>query len=70
MVAETIALIVGMGEGMIDLDQGLDDLSDVGLGASREAVGKALATVGAGRGAVAVADAPTDLSTDSGAERL
>jgi hypothetical protein len=70
MVAETIALIVGMGEGMIDLDQGLDDLADVGLGASRQAVGKALATVGAGRGAVAVADAPSDLATDDGASRL
>lgn len=70
MVAETIALIVGMGEGMIDLDQGLDDLDDVGLGSSREAVGKALATVGAGRGAVAVSDAPADLATDEGADRL
>lgn len=68
---ETIALAIGMAEGMIDLDEGLDDLDDVGAGAARGAVSKALAKFGGGGGAVAVADAPTDLATSStGADRL
>ncbi|MDY7084687.1 MAG: hypothetical protein SYR96_06225 [Actinomycetota bacterium] len=41
-VCETIALTVGLGEGTIDLDAGLDDLVDAGS-AHRGTVGKALA---------------------------
>ncbi|MGY0236810.1 hypothetical protein [Longispora urticae] len=50
-VCETIALTVGLGEEAIDLAEGLADLADVGSGAG-EVVGRALATLGAGRGAV------------------
>lgn len=73
-VCETIALLIGMGEGMIDLDQGLEDLDDVGATANRTVVTKALAHVnpGGGGGAVAVAEAPADLDlgTGGGASRL
>lgn len=72
---ETIALAIGMAEGMIDLDEGLDDLDSVGATADRGVVSKALANFGGGSasgGAVAVAEAPADLGsgTDSGAARL
>lgn len=69
---ETIALAIGLAEGMIDLDQGLNDLDDVGSTANKAVVGKALARFGGGGGgAVAVADAPSDLAvSDSGASRL
>ncbi|WP_412542577.1 hypothetical protein R8Z50_08820 [Longispora sp. K20-0274] len=50
-VCETIALTVGLGEEAIDLAEGLDDLADVGSKAG-EVVGKALATLGSGRGGV------------------
>lgn len=40
-VCETIALTVGLGEGTVDLDGGLDDLADLGTGAS-PAVSRAL----------------------------
>jgi hypothetical protein len=43
-VCETIALTVGLGEGRIDLDEGLADLTDVGSAAGAS-VGRALATV-------------------------
>ncbi len=63
-VAETIALIIGVGEDAIDLDEGLSDLADIGS-KSIGAVGKALAKVGAtaGGGQVVVSDAPSDLAT-------
>ena len=48
-VTETIAVTVGLGEDAISLDDGLDDLADVGSGAGA-AVSKALATIGASRG--------------------
>lgn len=68
---ETIALAIGMAEGMIDLDQGLNDLDDVGSTADKGVVSKALARFNGGGGAVAVADAPEDLATsDSGTARL
>ncbi|MEV6524461.1 hypothetical protein AB0M43_21115 [Longispora sp. NPDC051575] len=50
-VCETIALTVGLGEEAIDLAEGLADLADVGSDAG-EVVGRALATLGTGRGAV------------------
>jgi hypothetical protein len=49
-VCETIALTVGLGEETIDLDEGLADLDDVGSAAG-PTVGRALATIGAYRGA-------------------
>lgn len=66
-VCETIALTLGLCEGTISLDEGLDDLVDVG--ASKKAIkaaGKALATVGAGSAAVAKTDGtlPLDDSSD------
>ncbi|WP_250033366.1 hypothetical protein [Paractinoplanes maris] len=66
-VCETIALTVGLGEGTIDLDAGLDDLVEAGS-AHRRTVGKALAPLQRGgvvrRSALPVGDAP------SGNERL
>lgn len=50
-VCETIALTVGLGEDAIDLDGGLADLADVGSTAGAS-VGRALAPIGTGRGAV------------------
>jgi hypothetical protein len=52
-VCDTIALTVGLGEDAIDLDSGLDDLHDVGSSAGAS-VGRALARIGDGRGAVVV----------------
>lgn len=70
-VCDTIALAIGMGEDMIDLDAGLADLDDIGAGSHKAAVTKALAKFGGGGGAVAVAEAPTDLVVDdSAADRL
>ncbi len=46
-VCETIALTVGLGEEAIDLEEGLDDLVEVGSTAGAS-VSKALATVGGG----------------------
>ena len=59
--SETIALTIGMMEGAIDLQQGLDDLNDVGL-TTGGVVGKALATIGTRAGAVAKAHTPADLT--------
>jgi hypothetical protein len=61
-VSETIALTIGMMEGAIDLQQGLDDLDDVGSKAGA-VVGRALATIGTKAGAVAHAKSPADLTT-------
>lgn len=58
--AETIALTIGVLEGAIDLQQGLADLTDVGLN-SGAVVGKALATLGTKTGAVARGATPADL---------
>lgn len=53
-VSELIALIIGMAEETIDLDDGLDDLKEIGSGAGG-AVGKALVAAGVGgRGGRAV----------------
>jgi hypothetical protein len=67
--AETIALTVGLGEAAVDLDAGLADLDDVGSGA-RATVSKALALVGAGRGAVATSALPALRGDDDNVTRL
>lgn len=72
-VAEVIAVAIGLAEGTLDsVDDAMDDLDDLGASASTKAdVGKALAKFGSGaKGGVAVATAPADLTTSSGASRL
>ncbi|MFF5210246.1 hypothetical protein [Streptosporangium sp. NPDC000396] len=59
-VSETIALTVGLGENAIDLEQGLDDLDELGS-ANGITVGKALARLD--RGALVVSG---DLGPDTG----
>ncbi|WP_250007113.1 hypothetical protein [Actinoplanes sp. M2I2] len=66
-VCETIALTVGLGEGTIDLDAGLDDLVEVGS-AHRGTVGKALAPLQRG-GVVRRTQLPVG-DAGSGNERL
>nr|WP_221377759.1 hypothetical protein [Actinoplanes polyasparticus] len=66
-VCETIALTVGLGEGTIDLDAGLDDLVDAGS-THRGTVGKALAPLQRG-GIVRTNQLPIG-TTGSGNERL
>lgn len=63
-VCETIALAVGLNEGSVDLEEGLDDLKDAGFDpAAIEAAGKALAKVaGTGSGGVAKVEGDLDLS--------
>ena len=73
--AETIAGIIGVLEGTVDLDGLRDDLVEIGAGDASGAVGKSLARVAGrsgGRGGVAVADTPTGLigTGRSGADRL
>lgn len=72
-VTETIGLLIGVHEGTIDLDEGLDDLKDLGADdVSVAAAGKALATVGGGGGgggAIAKTQGGPNLG-GSGAERL
>lgn len=76
-IAETIALTIGMLEGTIDLEDGVDDLKE--LGGSDSAVksaSKAVETLAKGGrklGQVVVGDAPADLddeTADSGSARL
>ena len=61
-MAELIAITIGTNEGVIDLDEGLEDLQEIGSTAGTS-VGKALEKRKGGSGSVAVADAPTDLDT-------
>jgi hypothetical protein len=76
-VCETIALAVGVGEGAVTLEDGVDDLTEVtGDAAASKAAGKALAAVGGG-GAVATTegelpdDEPDEAKDeDGGTERL
>jgi hypothetical protein len=68
-VTETIALTIGIGEDAISLDDGLDDLADVGS-ASGAAVSKALATIGAARGEMTISVDLDDLDGSSGNVRL
>lgn len=72
-VCETIALTIGLREGVMDLDQGLDHLLSIGTGqATVASVGKALATVGATAAAVATVDGdfPVTDDGDDDVERL
>lgn len=67
-VCETIALTVGLGEDTIDLDEGLEDLREVGSPATAT-VGKALARIGGGRAPVASGSAPA-MTGSTSVERL
>jgi hypothetical protein len=69
-VCETIAVAIGLGEGTVDLDTGIEDLKEIGS-THAETVGRALATVGS-RGAIAESESPADLdeAEGGGAERL
>jgi hypothetical protein len=73
--AETIALAIGLIEGATTIDDGMDDLKDVGFDpANIAAAGKALATIGSGAGGGAVATTSggsLDLTDgDAGSARL
>jgi hypothetical protein len=64
-VAELIAITIGVAEGVIDLDEGLEDLKEVGSSAGGS-VSKALVKKAGGGGGVAtIEDAPSDLDTTS-----
>lgn len=69
-VCETIALTIGLQEGVIDIDAGLDHLRELGTeSGTTEAVGKALATVGASA-AVTTAGSLPDSDADDGIDRI
>jgi hypothetical protein len=68
-VCETIALTIGLEEGAIGLDEGLDHLVDVGSTAGAT-VGRALATIGSARGTVVRGPALRRAATDSGDDGL
>ncbi|HEY0636328.1 MAG TPA: hypothetical protein VGD67_01660 [Pseudonocardiaceae bacterium] len=59
-VCETIAVTIGLAEDAIDLAEGIEHLADVGSSAGAS-VGRALATLGAARGPLAVSAAPAGL---------
>ncbi|MFI5491555.1 hypothetical protein [Actinoplanes sp. NPDC051859] len=67
-VCETIALTVGLGEGTVDLDNGLSDLAEAGSAAGGS-VGRALAPISAQRGAV-VRSPLAGSTSGNGNERL
>lgn len=70
-VCETIALTIGLAEGTIDLDEGLDHLRELDTETGTvEAVGKALAVVGASATSVAVASDPLPDAGDDEVARL
>lgn len=62
-VCDLIGVTIGLLEDAIDLDEGLEDLKEIGS-TSSHAVGKALATVGASRDAVATTALPGGLDGD------
>jgi hypothetical protein len=68
-VCETIALTVGLGEEAVDLDQGLDDLREVGSEAAAT-VSKALARVGADQNPAARSALPAVTAADDNVTRL
>jgi hypothetical protein len=68
-VCETIGLTVGLGEDAVDLAAGLDDLRDLGSGAV-STVSKALARVGADRGAVVRSALPATATGEDRVARL
>lgn len=65
-VCELIAATIGMEEQVVDLDQALVDLAEIGSVAESKAVGKALVAVGGGKRAVVAAplgiDGPDDVA--------
>ncbi|TDC89467.1 hypothetical protein [Actinomadura sp. 7K507] len=61
-VCETIALTIGLAEDAIDLDEGLDHLSEAGSDAGAS-VSRALARLDSSRAPVAVSSAPPGLGT-------
>lgn len=71
-VCETIALTLGLMEGVVGLAEGEADLLALGADpAAAKAAGKALATVSGGRGAIVVAEGDLpDIDDGDGAERL
>lgn len=70
-VCETIALAIGLAEGMIDLDTGLTHLDEIGSGSAKGAVSQALSKFAPGAsGSVSVSDAPADLDNADAATRL
>lgn len=62
---ETIALTIGLAEGTVDLDEGLDHLSEVGSTAGTS-VSKALAPLAANAGTIAVSSLPDSGPSDPG----
>lgn len=70
-IAETIALTIGMLEGTIDIEDGLDDLKELGgSDTALESASKAVETLAKGGrqlGQVVVSDAPDGLDDDSNA---
>jgi len=64
-VCETIALTVGLGEDAISLDEGLNDLTDVGS-TSGPVVSKALATISAARGTMMISVSLDNLDGPTG----
>jgi hypothetical protein len=60
-VCELIAATIGMEERIVDLDQALVDLAEVGSEAESEAVGRALVQVGAGKRVLAPSPTPPGL---------
>lgn len=69
-VAEVIASLIAVNEGVADLDDVLADLTAIGSGDARGEVSKALAKVGSNsKGAVATADAP-EFGEDNSSDRF
>jgi hypothetical protein len=60
-VCELIAITIGLLENTIDLDGGLNDLRDIGS-SYRKTVGRALATIGAGRRTLAIGPRPQEFA--------
>lgn len=70
VACETIALAIGLAEGMIDLDSGLADLDEIGAGSAKGAVSKALSKFSGDKGSVTVSDFPADLENADGVSRI
>lgn len=67
-IAETIALAIGSLEGTVDLDEGVDDLKELGgSDSSIKSASRAVETLSKGRklGQVVVSEAPADLDEDA-----
>lgn len=68
-VCETIALTVGLGEDVIDINDGLADLAEAGSAAG-PAVSKALARIGGGQSAITLTGTAAGLDGGTGNVRL